>query len=288
MRPFEELAAAARDAKALTFVRKNAIHELAKSGDARALDVLGELAGDAQAAIRREAVTALGGVEGPGVTQILVRALDDEDRQCAKAALTQIGRRGEQAAVPVLERLKETGDLSMRIEAERVLKQLGTARDLVEEEESAPEAEEPSPKWEGPLVPPPPPPPTRLEPLRAPVAPTREIPIEGTPADEAPGQVPPEVPVAPRAEPRPAPPPPPSFTPRRQSGGPFPPPPPDIPRSRLSRRERDRLTPGSSRHVYGSTGSGQSKPQGCSSSASGVFIVIVIFIFFIVLIARCH
>jgi len=174
MRSFDELAQKVRDPKALTFERKNAMQELAKHGDAQAAAVLGELLGDGEASIRREAIGALGAIKAPGTAELLIRALDDKDRSCVRAALDAIGSRSDVAAVPALERLVETADFSTRIEAERLLKRLGAAKEeeqpIVETAEAprveaAPRGEAAPQEPKVVLVPPPPPHP------KAPVAP---------------------------------------------------------------------------------------------------------------------
>ena len=217
MRPFDELAAKARDPKALTFERKSAIQELGRQGDARAAGVLGELLADREVSIRREAVNALGRVRGAEATRLLVGALADTDHSCVKAALVGLGTRNDPAAAPALRKLVETGDLSARIEAKRLLRQLGAEADEpppepapepapVAEPEVALEPEAPSepeaPVVEEPSVPPPAPPrepapPKPPEPpAEAPVAPVARGPSVPPPPPPPPEPAPP---VAPRA-----------------------------------------------------------------------------------------
>lgn len=190
MRPFDELAAKARDPKALTFQRKSAIQELGRQGDPLAAGVLGELLADREASIRREAINALGSARGAEATQLLVGALQDKDRSCVKAALGQLGARNDPAAAPALRKLAEEGDLGVRIEAKRLLRQLGVDAEAGEPE-VPPEPE--TPVVEEPPAPPPEPvPPEPVEaPTGVPVAPEARRPFVPPPP-------PPPPPVAPR------------------------------------------------------------------------------------------
>jgi hypothetical protein len=166
MRPFDELAAKARDPKAPTFERKSAIHELAKHDDPRLLNVFEQLLGDPEATVRREAIGALGRAHGGRATALLVRALEDKDHASVKAALAQLGVRNDPAAAPALERLSETGDLGTRIEAKRLLANLGLQSSLAEEARprTGPEASiEAPPEPEAPVVEKAPPRPERAE-----------------------------------------------------------------------------------------------------------------------------
>ncbi len=281
MRPFDELADKARDSRALTFERKSAIQELARHDDARVAGVLEELLGDSEASIRREAINALGAVRGAGVTQFLVRALDDKERSCVKAALAQLGVRNDPAAAPALERLVETGDLGTRIEAKRLLRQLGGRAE--ESEEPEPRAEmrleeraelKPAPEHE----PEPPPPPPQPE------APVVERPPETPPGEEKPApptrgeplEPPPEVPVAPRAGPDVKRPPVP------------PPPPPNLQRGFMSRRQRARLTPDSSYRPFRTMEQRTSgQDQGCAKTSAGTFGVVFGILVLLFLIGTC-
>ncbi len=209
MRPFDELAAKARDPKALTFERKSAIQELGRQGDARAAGVLGELLADREVSIRREVVNALGGVRGAEATRLLVGALEDTDHSCVKAALVGLGTRNDPAAAPALRTLAETGDLSARIEAKRLLRQLGAEAEAGAAE-APPEPE--APVVEEPSAPPPEPvPPELAEPevrvVEEPSVPPPALPPE--PAPPKPPEPPAEAAVAPVARGPSVPPPPP-------------------------------------------------------------------------------
>jgi hypothetical protein len=254
MRPFDELAAKARDRKAPTFERKSAIHELAKQDDPRLLGLFEQLLDDPEVTVRREAIGALGRARGARATALLVRALDDDDRACVKAALAQLGVRNDPAAAPALERLTEVSDLGTRIEAKRLLAKLGARSGLAEEAEHGAGAEasvEAPPEPAAPVVeetsPPRPPVPPRPERAQAPPA----------QADQTPR--------------RPPPPPPPPLT------GRFPPRPVRV--TRLS---------GSPSDLFGlARKRKEGEQEGCAGSAAKMFALIVVIAAVVLMIGTC-
>jgi hypothetical protein len=282
MRPFDELAAKARDRKALTFERKSAILELAKHDDPAVLGVLEQLLGEPDAAIRREVIGALGGVRGGRATALLVRLLEDKDSACVRAALAQLGARNDPASAPALERLSKTGDLGIRIEAKRLLANLGLRSGLAHEarRETGPEASVKAP-------PGPEPPVVEEAPHRPPVPPRPER-HKARPEPEAPvveKAPPPRPPVPPRPERHEAPP------SDADEGLPLPPPPPPPPPlTGLSGPWRVRMV-GAGRprsgHLLSAREREAEEQEGCKASAVRTFGLVVVIAVVAFIIGTC-
>jgi HEAT repeat protein len=106
-------------------VREQAIQELAKMGDRRAVQPIARMLNDPVPQVRTHAAMALGKLGDRAAVPALVDSLRDEDTAVQAWSAKSLGRLGDQTVVPDLVRTLKSDNFYVRLDAAQALASLG-------------------------------------------------------------------------------------------------------------------------------------------------------------------
>jgi HEAT repeat protein len=102
----------------------SAIFAMGRSADERWMPILELEANSERPENRYESAVALGEMDDPGATQLLIRMIDDPDRVVLLAAIASLGKVGGRDAQRALRRLQQHPDEVLRVAAEEALNEI--------------------------------------------------------------------------------------------------------------------------------------------------------------------
>lgn len=124
MDAFEELMKTLMDETASSSSRRNAISALGRLGDERAVELLVSALQDEDKYLRREAAKALGELGFPNAVEPLIESLEDPEDYVQRNSITALGMLGDQRAIEPLRKLLEARSFFTRSEAEKSLRKI--------------------------------------------------------------------------------------------------------------------------------------------------------------------